>query len=316
MRMIKHVIQPQVSIVIPTHNRSDKLKRLLNSIYRNTLSRETYEIIVIDDLSSDGTGQMIKHSFPDVQLIRTDKSVMCGGARNMGALKSRGAYIFFIDDDNILEEQCLEKILQFMQAHKDVGLCAPLMLDYESDGNKIWCAGGVISSLGIISYLYGGHLYEGLDRRSIQLPSVIYSVDYFPNFYCISREIVERGIEIDVRLFPHNWSELDLAIKIKAAGFKFAMITSAITWHDVGHNRLITRVNLSNAYDQPRSRLVFERKYSKGFFRRLSYFCGLLPVSIVYYVFRFFNEPIAFREKRKLLAAYFRGLRDGFATQI
>jgi len=81
--MIKHDA-PIVSIIIVTHNRNEKLIRLIESILTSNFPREKIEIIVVDDASNDGTYDIIKTKYPYIKIIRTSKEVLPSAAKNIG----------------------------------------------------------------------------------------------------------------------------------------------------------------------------------------------------------------------------------------
>jgi len=297
-----------VSIVIPTYNRRDKLVRLVRSIYDSDYPAKFLEIIVIDDGSSDNTVTSIRTLFPNVKICSSENKLFCGGSRNLGMELSKGDYIVFIDDDNILDKSCITKLIRCFESNPQIGMCAPLMLDFGGDKNTIWCVGSVMSRFGrIISPL------SGLNINSVKLKPLIYDIEYFPNFYAIRRQIKELGIKHDSYLFPHNWSEFDFALRVKRAGFIIADCTSAITWHDIGYHSLTTRISETNAYDQSRSRILFARKYGSSLFK-IYFFCLLLPATLIYYMYLFLKQPIA--NRNPLIWNYLKGIWFGTITRI
>jgi glycosyltransferase involved in cell wall biosynthesis len=86
----------RASVVIPTKNRRNDLRRAISSAIRQT---ERVEVIVIDDGSNDGTSEMVKEEFPQVRLDRTDVSLGQAVQRNRGTLLSSREFVFSIDDD-------------------------------------------------------------------------------------------------------------------------------------------------------------------------------------------------------------------------
>lgn len=112
-----------ISVVIPTHNRSELLKRAVLSVSKQTLG--DIEIIVVSDGSTDNTENVIK------ELIASDSRIIfeaypeakgANFARNKGIELSKGEYIAFLDDDDEWDKQKLEKQLNVFKAEKDVGL--------------------------------------------------------------------------------------------------------------------------------------------------------------------------------------------------
>lgn len=87
-----------VSVVMPTFNGSNFIKRALDSIVNQTY--KNIEIIVVDDLSTDNTYEYVKSlKYTNLKLYKSDKKVTASYARNIGISKAKGKYIAFMDDD-------------------------------------------------------------------------------------------------------------------------------------------------------------------------------------------------------------------------
>ena len=90
---------PKVSVIIPTYNRADLLPRAVNSVLAQTY--QDYEILIVDDCSSDDTQQAIAaFDDPRIRPFRHDRNRRAAAARNMGIAEARGEYIAFLDDDD------------------------------------------------------------------------------------------------------------------------------------------------------------------------------------------------------------------------
>lgn len=114
--------KPTVSIVIPTHNRAELLKRAINSVLRQTF--EDFELIVVDDASSDNTPEVVE-SINDgrIRYVRLKKNSGGPVARNTGIKKARGEFIALLDDDDEWLPNRLElQIEKFEGLEKDVGV--------------------------------------------------------------------------------------------------------------------------------------------------------------------------------------------------
>src|SRR3989344_9058371 len=90
-----------LSIIIVSYNTSDFLKECLESIKKNT-ERLNYEIIVVDNPSSDNSVKMIKKEFPQVLLIESRKNLGFSKANNVGVKKSKGRYVLFLNPDTVV----------------------------------------------------------------------------------------------------------------------------------------------------------------------------------------------------------------------
>ncbi len=106
-----------ISVIVPTHNRVEYLCHVLNSLIAQTLSKSDYEIIVVDNCSSDSTRQVIKSDFGRVSNLQYYVELQLGlnYARNFGWQNANSHYVAYIDDDAIAEADWLEKIVRVFE---------------------------------------------------------------------------------------------------------------------------------------------------------------------------------------------------------
>lgn len=111
---------PLLSIVVVTRNRQAELHRCLRSLTH--LSHQSFEIVVIDNASTDGLAEMVAQDFPDVRLFRADRNFGCGVGRNIGARVARGDYIWFIDDDaEVIVPDAAERLIEKLESDPSIG---------------------------------------------------------------------------------------------------------------------------------------------------------------------------------------------------
>jgi len=110
--------EKKLSVQICSFNRKHLLSNSVASLFDQTCAKEDYEIIVVDDGSSDGTAEMVKNlkSPVDLIFIRQEKEGLAAG-RNKGILKARGEIILFIDDDVLADPHLIEEHLRFHKEH-------------------------------------------------------------------------------------------------------------------------------------------------------------------------------------------------------
>jgi GT2 family glycosyltransferase len=119
---------PEVSVIILTMNRRHCLRSCLESIFRQTFS--DLEVIVVDNGSTDGTGDTVRNEFPQAQYFRLDTNVGAPGGRNYGIRRARGKICVFLDDDAIFEEsEAIEKAVAYFRSNEKLGLLAFRILD-------------------------------------------------------------------------------------------------------------------------------------------------------------------------------------------
>ena len=109
----------KLSIIIPTFNRVELLPRAIDSVFaQSSLPAESYEVIVVDDGSTDGTSQLIQQRYPAVKLVsQANKGV--SAARNFGLRQASGEWIALLDSD---DEWLPNKIEKQFERLKDSGL--------------------------------------------------------------------------------------------------------------------------------------------------------------------------------------------------
>jgi len=130
------VANPLVSVVIPTRNRAQYILQALDSVFAQTFSN--YEIIVVDDGSTDGTKELLA---PLIQKgsIRYEQREASGvsAARNFGISLARAAYIAFLDSDDVFLPTKLEKQLSFFSRNKGLGFVHCSFSKFDDEGRDL-----------------------------------------------------------------------------------------------------------------------------------------------------------------------------------
>jgi glycosyltransferase involved in cell wall biosynthesis len=108
---------PEISVVIPTHNRSGLLRLALRSVLWQ--QDVDFEVIVVDDGSTDDTSEVVTSlGDPRIRLIRNDDSQGVSAARNRGIAEARGQWIAFLDDDDLWAP---DKLASQLEAARSTG---------------------------------------------------------------------------------------------------------------------------------------------------------------------------------------------------
>lgn len=114
--------KPNLSIIITTYNRLNFLKQALNSVLKQNYNN--YEIIIIDDCSTDGTYEWVKLiKNENIHYIRHKKNKGVGFSRKEAYLKTKGKYIVFMDDDDYYcDNEFFSKALQIFESNKKLDI--------------------------------------------------------------------------------------------------------------------------------------------------------------------------------------------------
>lgn len=288
---------PLVSVIIPTHNRKEKLVKLINSIMRCNYPQNRMEIIIVDDASTDGTPKMVKKLFPEVNLITNTFELFPSKCRNLGIKNSHGDYLFLVDDDNVLDENTIRELVMTFDTPTRTGLVGPVAF-YNRERERIWCAGGKINA----PFFVPTHILRNRGLDDLRGKKII-EVDYVPNAFMIKKEVLNH-VGLFENLLPIGWEEADFALRVKKNGYKVIVQTKARIFHDIPIARDI-HITKKRAFWRGRGRTIFYRKHEP-------IRCGLVFMDILGFGVLVARMGGSYR----YISQYFKGVVNGLATKL
>src|SRR3972149_11111049 len=126
-----------ISVVVCTHNRSESLRETLRSLMLQNYPASDYEIIVVDNRSTDRTKEVVSE-FSHVRYVLEEKMGL-SHARNRGIKESRGDVVAFIDDDAKADKSWLSRLVQVYKEEKDAGCVGGrVILDWKCEKPSWW----------------------------------------------------------------------------------------------------------------------------------------------------------------------------------
>jgi glycosyltransferase involved in cell wall biosynthesis len=202
------------SIVIPTYNRRPILEKCLLALSQQAL-RDTkvagYEIVVVDDGSTDGTlDWLAAHTatFPKVVAYAQDHQGPAA-ARNLGVAKAKGDTIIFIDSDLVVTSQ-------FLQAHADALLAGQIQLD----SDRLFTYGAVINTCN----------FDNPTAEPYKITD--FSAAYFATGnVAIAKKWLEQAGLFDTVFQLYGWEDLELGVRLKQLGLKLVKCPRAVGYH-------------------------------------------------------------------------------------
>lgn len=216
-----------VSFVVPTYNRGKLVRKTLESICNQEYPKDIYEVIVVDDGSTDNTSKVIEEISreQDVKIrFFRQKNKGPSSARNLGIKKSKGDYICFVDSDIVLDRGVLKELIyQFKKAN--AGAAGPKTY-YAGDLRKIWCAGAYMD------FKKGLGVHRGRGEVDRGQYDVLKEVDYMPSStLLVSRAAIDETGMFDERI---NYGEdADWCLRAERSGHRIFYVPSTHTYHEV-----------------------------------------------------------------------------------
>ncbi|MFF5790478.1 glycosyltransferase family 2 protein [Paeniglutamicibacter sp. NPDC012692] len=111
----------RVSVIIPVYNTETYLRELLESLVAQELPAEQFEVIAVNDGSTDASGEILDefaNRYPNIRVVHQENSGWAGKPRNVALDLAQGEYVFFADSDDLLAPSALRRMLQFASEHR------------------------------------------------------------------------------------------------------------------------------------------------------------------------------------------------------
>jgi hypothetical protein len=123
---------PDVSVCIANWNCAPLLRRCLESLFDQDQGVR-FEVVVVDNASTDGAADVVAAEFPDVVLVRNPENRGFSKANNQAAALARGRYLFFLNNDTVVPPNTLRQFLDFAEANPTVGMVGPRLRGADGD---------------------------------------------------------------------------------------------------------------------------------------------------------------------------------------
>lgn len=221
---------PGVIIIVLNWNGLADTLECLESLAR--LDYPDYEVVVVDNGSTDGSVKTIRAHFPAVGILENGENLGYAEGNNVGIrfALSRGAeYIFVLNNDTLVDSQALSGLVDVAIAHPEAGFLGPKVYHRESP-QVIQSAGGMFNK-------YWESCYRGMDEIEQGQFEELMGVD----FVCgcavlVSRRVIEQIGLLDPRFFLYR-EDIDWCYRATRAGFRVLYVPSAKVWHRSPHIR-------------------------------------------------------------------------------
>lgn len=256
----------ELSVIIPTYNSRGVLQKTLRAIFDQDLAKDRYEIVVLDDGSGDGTGEMVKHLDAPVRLTyHWQQNRGRAAARNAGSRIARGRILFYLDSDVLATPDLLSRHYRYHEApNGPIGVQGRTLIHPESK---------------VSPFMKTKELLPDLTRRR--------RTGLSP-YHVITRNLSIRAEDLwavggfDEDFPGYGWEDIELGLRLDAHGVQFFYDPEALGYHYEVETLDRTREKLRQAGE---GAVYFWRKHGRrgglGFF--LEIHPVMLPLKWVVY---------------------------------
>ena len=293
---------PRVDVVTLTWNQRQDTLECLESLSQVTYPN--YRVIVVDNGSTDGTVEAVRERYPEVELIVNPRNLGFQGGFNAGlrrALESGADLVFVMNNDTTVQPDILNELIKYANP-PDVGMLSPKIY-YYAEPTRIWTVGGDRHPI----------TFEMIHKGENQIDQGQWNEVIERDYLIGCAMLLKRALLEDIGLFdtgyhPIYYEDSDLCMRARNAGYRLLMVPTAKMWHKVSRS--------GGGFDSPRQRYLMAR-HSVRFFRK--YVHGWRRLVVMPYRLGSAIKTtlrLAWRRRFASIAAYWRGLRDGFKSSL
>jgi len=259
---------PDITVSIASYNTRELLRLCLASL-RQVLDEANLQIIVADNGSTDGTLEMLRNEYAnDVEVVETGGNVGYGRANNAAFEQARGRYFVALNSDTTVQPNALQTMMRFMDDHPEAGACGPQLLNSDGTNQTSW--GCDMTWRGLLEEQFG------VQKIKSKLASSSTRMEHNEQAKSIEMDNQEpQGVEqicgacqfvrsaaykqiggYDPKYFMYH-EDVDLNVRLRAAGWKCYFVSSAKVFHHLGASserslqsraRMVSALNKSRYY--------------------------------------------------------------------
>lgn len=212
---------PSASVIIVNTNELHHLQRCLPSVMRQT--HLDYEVLVVDNASTDGSVQWLRKEFPQVRVIQNDANLGYTGANNVGFGHAKGSYLVILNPDTVVEADWLVELLFPLQNDRSIGLTtSKVMLMGEPD--TINTCGNMVTFTGM-TFCRGMGQPADQFRHSGEVASVSGAA------FAMRRDVLEQIGDFEERFFIYL-EDTDLSWRARIAGYRCFFVATSVVYHE------------------------------------------------------------------------------------
>ncbi len=297
--MVLYENNPQISVLIPTFNQTEKLRKTVDKIAGQTYPKDKIEIIIFNDGNKEDTVKKIKQileyyknfNFSKVELINNKENVGISVARNLliKKISVNTRYLFFLDDDVYISKDTIEVLEKYISKDNSIGIIAPRTVLVKNRKT--------IQSANFINNFTGKYISLDSDE--------IVECDFVdPLCMLVRRDIVEKIDGFNEKYYRSH-EGVDFCLRAKKLGYKIVYNPYVVVEHDIESNTN-TGIRLYYLY---RNKIFIIKEHLPLFGKILGIFI-IIILGLPFYIFSSVkeNKRFCYTEIKLILEAIIDGV--------
>jgi GT2 family glycosyltransferase len=222
-----------MSIVLVCWNNKAYLDPCLESLFKGGL-KSSFDVIVVDNGSTDGSQQMLEEKYPDVKLIQNDGNVGLGKASNQGIEATNGRYVLLLNNDTLVNGPALDMLVEFLDALPEAGAVGGKLLNPDGSFQSGYAPFSTLMEEFLIVTHIGEMLWPGYpshgDSNEIKSTGWLSSACLL-----VRRSAMDQIGVLDENYFIYG-DEADLQYRLNKAGWKVFFLPESTIIHFGGRS--------------------------------------------------------------------------------
>jgi N-acetylglucosaminyl-diphospho-decaprenol L-rhamnosyltransferase len=222
-----------MSIVLVCWNNKAYLDPCLKSLYEGEL-KSSFDVIVVDNGSTDGSQQMLAEKYPDVKLIQNEGNVGLGKASNQGIEATKGRFVLLLNNDTLVNGSALDVLVEYLDANPEAGATAGKLLNPDGSFQSGFAPFSTLLEEFLIVTHIGEILWPGYpshgDSNEIKETGWMSSACLL-----VRRAALDQIGLLDEGYFIYG-DEADLQYRLNKAGWKVVFLPSSTIIHFGGRS--------------------------------------------------------------------------------
>ncbi len=221
------VTKKTVSLIVLNYNGVKHLKEYFTSVFNQTVVPD--EVIMLDNLSTDGSSEYVEKYFPQVRIVRNTYNAGTAQGSNIAASSAKGDYLIFQSNDMRLDRHCIEELAKTINKEKEVGIVTSVLLNYSPDRKT---GEHFIDNAGGIADVYGFGMQNHPFISIKKIPNKEEVFFSYGGSFIIPRKLFNKIHGFDNRYFTLN-DDIDLSWRVRLLGYKIIYTKKSIIYHKV-----------------------------------------------------------------------------------